>query len=98
MGAASPSLTATVANSVNDEDLGVAGAAQQMLQQVGLVLGIQALSAIQAATESGGVARSYHLAFGVGAAVALVGAAVSTMVPTTVSADPVLDDPAAAET
>jgi MFS family permease len=93
MGAASPSLTATVANSVADEDLGVAGAAQQMLQQVGLVLGIQALSAIQAATVSGGVARSYHLAFGVGAAVALVGAAVSTMVPTAVSADP-----AAAET
>jgi MFS family permease len=82
MGAASPTLTATVANSVDDKDLGVAGAAQQMLQQVGLVLGIQCLSAIQVATESGGVERSYHIAFGVGAVVALVGAVVSMMVPT----------------
>lgn len=81
MGAASPSLTATVANAVADEDLGVAGAAQQMLQQVGLVLGIQALSAIQAATESGGIERSYHIAFGVGAVVALVGAGFSMFVP-----------------
>lgn len=87
MGAASPTLTATVANSVDDEDLGVAGAAQQMLQQVGLVLGIQALSAIQAATESSGIARSYHLAFGIGAGVALVGAAVATMVPSSAAAD-----------
>ena len=51
MGAASPILTATVANSVADEDLGVAGAAQQMLQQVGLVVGIQILQAIQASVE-----------------------------------------------
>ncbi len=81
MGAASPTLTATVANSVEDKDLGVAGAAQQMLQQVGLVMGIQFLSAIQVATESDGVADSYHLAFLVGAGVALVGALVSTLVP-----------------
>lgn len=51
MGAASPILTATVANSVADEDLGVAGAAQQMLQQVGLVVGVQILQAIQASVE-----------------------------------------------
>ncbi len=51
MGAAAPVLTASVANSVADEDLGVAGAAQQMLQQVGLVLGVQALLAIQGATQ-----------------------------------------------
>jgi MFS family permease len=51
MGAASPILTATVANSVRDEDLGVAGAAQQMLQQVGLVVGVQILQAVQAGIE-----------------------------------------------
>lgn len=51
MGAAAPILTATVANSVADEDLGVAGAAQQMLQQVGLVVGIQILQAIQSSVE-----------------------------------------------
>jgi MFS family permease len=53
MGAASPILTATVANSVRDEDLGVAGAAQQMLQQVGLVVGVQILQSVQAAIEGG---------------------------------------------
>ena len=51
MGAAAPILTATVANSVADEDLGVAGAAQQMLQQVGLVVGVQILQAIQSSAE-----------------------------------------------
>lgn len=51
MGAAAPILTATVANSVRDEDLGVAGAAQQMLQQVGLVVGVQILQAVQANIE-----------------------------------------------
>ena len=51
MGAAAPILTATVANSVNDEDLGVAGAAQQMLQQVGLVVGVQILQAVQSSVE-----------------------------------------------
>lgn len=52
MGAAAPILTATVANSVADEDLGVAGAAQQMLQQVGLVVGVQILQAIQSSVEA----------------------------------------------
>ena len=56
MGAASPILTATVANSVEDEDLGVAGAAQQMLQQVGLVVGVQILQAVQAGIEGDAVA------------------------------------------
>lgn len=51
MGASAPILTATVANSVRDEDLGVAGAAQQMLQQVGLVVGVQILQAVQAGIE-----------------------------------------------
>lgn len=51
MGAAAPILTATVANSVDDADLGVAGAAQQMLQQVGLVVGVQILQSIQASVE-----------------------------------------------
>jgi len=51
MGAAAPVMTAAVANSVDDADLGVAGAAQQMLQQVGLVVGVQILQSIQASIE-----------------------------------------------
>lgn len=51
MGAAAPILTAAVANAVDDDDLGVAGAAQQMLQQVGLVIGVQLLQSVQSSLE-----------------------------------------------
>ncbi len=82
MGAAAPILTATVANSVSDEDLGVAGAAQQMLQQVGLVVGVQVLQAVQASIEGDGrtgpaqvaaVVDSYQVAFLIAAGVAVLG-------------------------
>jgi MFS family permease len=73
MGVAAPALTATVANAVDPGDLGVAGAAQQMLQQVGLVIGIQGLQAVQASLEPAGLVASYHGAFAVAAAVAAAG-------------------------
>jgi MFS family permease len=88
MGAAAPVLTASVANAVDDADLGVAGAAQQMLQQVGLVIGVQVLQAVQAVYEGDAVpdgasaippdaARrvidSYHLAFAAATGLALLG-------------------------
>ncbi len=77
MGSAAPVLTATVANSVADEDLGVAGASQQMLQQVGLVIGIQALQALQTSLDVPGsvdaAVRSYHLTFAAAAVVAAAG-------------------------
>ena len=76
MGAAAPSATALVASSVEETDLGVAGAAQQMVQQVGLVVGIQVMQAVQAATDSpaGGDIVSYRWAFVVGIGFALAGA------------------------
>lgn len=73
MGAAAPAMTATVANTVSRSDLGVAGAAQQMLQQVGLVIGIQGLQAVQASLRPSGVAASYQAAFAIGAVVAAIG-------------------------
>lgn len=82
MGMASPVLTAVVANTVSDEDLGVAGAAQQMLQQVGLVVGIQVLQAVQANGADGDVVGSYHVAFTVATVVALSGAVVAFLLPT----------------
>ncbi len=79
MGFASPVLISVVANAVPDRDLGIAGAAQQMLQTVGLVIGIQALQALQVslAGETASVAEvvdSYHTTFLVGAGVAALGA------------------------
>ena len=83
MGAAAPAMTATVANTVSEGDLGVAGAAQQMLQQVGLVIGIQGLQAVQSSVEDRGVAASYHTAFAVGAVVAAGGVVTSMLVRST---------------
>lgn len=80
-GMVSPALTAAVANSVEDEDLGVAGAAQQMLQQVGLVVGIQALQAVQAAAEPNGEIASYQTAFTVATVIAIAGLATASFVP-----------------
>ena len=74
MGTTAPAMTAAVANAVEDHDLGVAGAAQQMMQQVGVVAGIQILQTVQASREPvvGGIA-SYHTAYLVGAGVAALG-------------------------
>lgn len=49
LGSSSPSLATCVANAVDDEDLGVAGAFQQMAAQIGVAIGIQLMQAVQAA-------------------------------------------------
>ena len=74
MGASSPAMAAAVANSVEPNDLGVAGATQQMVNQMGIVLGIQTLQAVQVAREGavGGVA-AFHDAYMLGAVAAGVG-------------------------
>jgi MFS family permease len=74
MGASSPAMAAAVANSVEPHDLGVAGATQQMVTQIGIVLGIQTLQSVQAAREGsvGGVA-AFHDAYLLGAVAAGVG-------------------------
>ncbi len=61
MGTASPALAAAIANSVEEKDLGVVSAAQQMVAQVGVVAGIQILLTVQQAREPVvGAAASYH--------------------------------------
>jgi MFS family permease len=74
MGASSPAMAAAVANSVDPHDLGVAGATQQMVNQMGIVLGIQTLQAVQVAREGavGGVA-AFHDAYLLGAVAAGIG-------------------------
>ncbi|HKA05051.1 MAG TPA: MFS transporter [Acidimicrobiales bacterium] len=75
LGVSSPALTATIANAVGDDDLGVAAAVQQLSTQVGSVVGIQVMQTVQSSTESGaGVIGSFANAYHVGAVAA--GAAV----------------------
>lgn len=71
MGIAAPSLTSTVANAVPESALGVIGAAQQLLTQMGGVIGTQVM-----VTVVGGDGRrsdaGYRLAFSLAAGVAFL--------------------------
>ena len=74
LGASSPSMAATIANAVDEVDLGIAGAAQQMMTQIGVVAGIQLMQTVQIAGErSVGLVGSYHRAYLLGAAVCGLG-------------------------
>ena len=76
LGIASPALTSTMANSVAEHDLGVAGAMQQLMTQLGAVLGAAVLMTISASADPADL-KPFHVAFVVAALVALVGAAAS---------------------
>ena len=74
IGAAQPRLASAVANSVDDSDLGIAGAAQLLVAQVGTTLGMNGLEAVQVGTvDTAGLGGSYRNAYLVGAAFAVVG-------------------------
>jgi EmrB/QacA subfamily drug resistance transporter len=74
LGASMPSMAATIANAVDQSDLGVIGAAQQMMTEVGLTAGIQIMQTVQVSREPAvGELASYHEAYLVGAGVALLG-------------------------
>lgn len=83
MGAALPSLAATIANAVDDAHFGVASAAQQLLSQVGTVAGVQVMQTVQAARVDVGLSRSFADAYLVGAAVAALGAVCASFVAST---------------
>jgi EmrB/QacA subfamily drug resistance transporter len=75
LGASMPAMAATIANAVEESDLGVVGAAQQMMTEVGLTAGIQIMQTVQVSREPAvGALTSYHEAYLVGAGVALLGA------------------------
>jgi EmrB/QacA subfamily drug resistance transporter len=75
LGASSPSMAATIANTVDEADFGVAGATQQLAAQVGVVAGIQIMQTVQASREEAvGLIASYSDAYLVGAGVAALGA------------------------
>jgi MFS family permease len=73
LGISSPSIAASVGNAVKESDLGIASAAQQVMMQVGTVAGIQLMVTVQAARQrSSGLVGSFHDAYSMGAAVALL--------------------------
>ncbi len=64
MGISNPAMSSTIAHSVDEADLGVAGAAQQMIVQVGVTFGIQLLQTVQQVREPAvGLGRSYSQAY-----------------------------------
>lgn len=72
LGAAQPSISASVANAVDDDDLGVASAAQQLVMHVGVVAGIQLMKTVQISQSGESVVASFRAAYLTGAAVAVI--------------------------
>ena len=67
LGISAPALTALLANSVEDHDLGVASAMQQLLNQMGAVLGAAVMIGVHEATISSGTINSFSYALLAGA-------------------------------
>lgn len=82
MGASSPAMAVSIANAVDDADLGIAGATQQMVNQVGVAVGIQVMLAVQTGRESAvGAVNAYGDAYLVGGAMAVVGVLLALLLP-----------------
>jgi MFS family permease len=73
LGIASPALTALLANSVDVADLGVASAVQQLLNQMGAVLGAAVMVGVHEATVSSGIVKSFSYALLAGAISSAIG-------------------------
>lgn len=76
MGVASPSISASIANVVDQDALGTASAMQQLVVQIATVAGIQVFQTIQESTSGRHGSRllgSFHIAFAAGGCVAVVG-------------------------
>ncbi len=89
MGTTAPAMTAAAANAVDDDDLGVAGGAQQMFGQLGVVVGTQVMFTVkQLATTPGmsptELARAYSHGYLVGGAGAVLAVACAWFVRSTV--------------
>jgi MFS family permease len=72
LGIASPALTALMANSVAEQDLGVASAMQQLMTQLGQVMGSAVLATVSVAANTHHL-DPFHNAFLVGGLVAALG-------------------------
>lgn len=83
----SPAMTSLTANSVASTDLGVAGAMQQLMTQLGAVVGSVVLSTVSAAGGAGNVAPYRH-AFVVAMFVAAAGCLAASFTRSTPRAAP----------
>jgi EmrB/QacA subfamily drug resistance transporter len=64
MGVSNPAMSSTVSHAVDESDLGIAGAAQQMVVQIGVTFGIQLLQTVQQVREGpAGLEGSYSQAY-----------------------------------
>ncbi len=64
MGISNPAMSSTIAHAVDQSDLGIAGAAQQMIVQVGVTFGIQLMQTVQQVREApAGLEGSYSQAY-----------------------------------
>ncbi len=79
-GTAQPTITATMSNSVDEADLGIAAAAQRMAFQVGSALGISTLTSIYGGTER---ASDFLTAYLVGAGIGAMALVFATMMRST---------------
>lgn len=75
LGMAMPSISASVANSVEQTDLGIASASQQLVVQVATVAGVQLMTTVQATLAPEGLASSFQRAYLLGGVVSLLGVA-----------------------
>ena len=84
LGCSSPALTASMANAVEERDLGVAGAFQQMMTQLGVVLGIQLMQTVTVVRQDVvGEVEAYGEAYLLAALVAAVGVVCALFVQST---------------
>ena len=72
LGVASPALSALLANAVRDHELGIASAMQQLISQMGALLGATVMITVHEATVADGVVSSYANALVIGASLCVV--------------------------
>jgi len=80
MGIAAPSLMSLLSASVETTDMGVASAMQQLMSQMGAVLGGALMIAVHDITESSGAVQSYSYGLYVGVVAAVCSVVTARMV------------------
>ena len=91
MGMASPPLSASVTVSVDEADYGIAGAAQQMMIQVGVVFGITMMQSVQQTRLPDiGLQASYHWGYAAGVLLAAAAVFTATRIASTHRSEPAL--------
>jgi MFS family permease len=89
LGVASPAMTSLLANAVDDSQLGAASAMQQLVSQMGALLGATVMITVQEATVKQGILPSYANSLVVGASVCVVAGLLASEVRSTVRNRPI---------